>query len=93
MDPSAIIAMNHFSQQPEIWPNPAAPDRQFPEKIHVNAIRRIQPQPVDIEFADPEGDGFKKLALNLGMADAQFDQMMVPPESKRVNSSELSPGS
>src|SRR5215469_11704430 len=47
-------------------------------EIQVEHVGRIEPEPIDFESFDPRTDGFEQMIPDLGVADIQLDQIVMP---------------
>ena len=69
--------MDHLAHQPEIRLHLVGQTPQHLHKAEVQHVRRVQPQPVDVEVRHPAPDGVAKVALHLAVPLVQLHQKVV----------------
>jgi len=75
--PLCIIPVHHFAQQPKIRFQRAAESCQLAQKIHIQAIRHIQAQPVDGKLVHPGAHRFENVLPHLRIAQVELHQVIV----------------
>ena len=77
VDPPGIVPVDHLAHQPEIRLHLLRQPPQHLHKAKVQHVRRVQPQPVDVEVRHPAPDGIAKVALHLVVPLVQLHQKVV----------------
>ena len=75
--PAAVVAMNHFSHQPEIFFHAICKVTHSLHKIKIKDICCIQAYSINIKFRYPETDNIKQVILYLCISLVQLYQKII----------------
>ena len=77
IDPPMILTVDHLTHKPELFLHLAGQPPQTLHELKVQNVRRIQPQSVDIELADPEPHRVQEVIPDLRIPLVQLHQQIV----------------